>query len=84
MAYALARIAQISTAEQNLAITLQVIYVGPDVEGGAQGEVNLVIAGDAQPAAIRTLMSNGVAADAQSKGFTVTGANMTLPQLQKG
>lgn len=86
MAYALARTSQVQFSDGQLLITLQVAYVGTDIPTGSgdQGEVQVMIAGDAQPASIRTLMSNAISADAQVRGFSVAGGNMTIPSFQKG
>lgn len=88
MASALARTIGVLTNAGALSLSLEVAYSGnAQTEIGGGGYVVTVevplLATD-QPAAIRTKMSNAIAADAAARGFSVSSADMTLPTFQKG
>ncbi len=86
MAAALANVVSVmTTAEGDLMVAMNCAFVGSDVPGGTtSGEVTCTFPGDAQPAAIRSAMSNAISVYAAQNGFAVAGANMSIPTFQKG
>jgi hypothetical protein len=86
MASALARTANVQpTAELDLMLNIEVVYVGSDIPGGTTSAyVVCTFPGDAQPAQIRSAISNAIAVEAANLGFACAGANMSIPTFQKG
>lgn len=88
MASALARTSHVIATEAGPILVLDVAYSGnaqTEVGGGGyNADVQVPLLPDDQPAAIRSKMSAAISADALARGFTVVGANMTLPTFQKG
>jgi hypothetical protein len=86
MASALVRTVAVQpTAELDLQLALEVIYVGSDIPGGTAGaNISCIFPGDAQPAQIRSAISNAVSVEAANQGFACAGANMSIPVFQKG
>ena len=89
MAFALARTQAVAPQNGNVALELDVALSGADVDAlygqGQRLTVNVEFPGDAQPAAIRTKMSDRVTQEALAQlGLTVVGTNLVLPTFQKG
>jgi hypothetical protein len=88
VAYALARTAAVYPQNGNVAVLLEVAFSGadlpPEMVDGVLVQINVEWSGSAQPAAIRTAMSNAVVAKAREMGITVAGGDMVIPTFQKG
>lgn len=87
MVLAIANVSGVSPAQpDSFSLYMQTSYIESPEEGGnGQGaEVIVTVPANADPDAIRTILSDAIVADAEGKGYTLDRGNLTLPAFQKG
>lgn len=86
MAVVLVRVASVyASPERGLELTLDVSFWGPEVASNSDMPTVVVpLEGTDSPDVIRAKIVAGVQAEAATRSYTITPADITLPVFQKG